>query len=63
MGRIEKNAEGYYFRQDEGEITARFDNIEEKAVLSHRGNRFYQRVFNLLVVIGGLYLALIFWLY
>lgn len=60
MGRIEKENEEYIFRQDNGEITARFESIEEKMVLSHEGSPFYRHVFNLLVLAGVAYLALVF---
>ena len=60
MGAITKEEDSYVFRQDNGEITARFDSIEEKKVLSHEGSPLYRRVFNLLVVVGLIYLALIF---
>jgi len=62
MGTIEKEGEKYIFRQENGEITAWFDNNEKKMVLSHEGNSFYRRVFNLLVLAGVFYLALIFFL-
>jgi hypothetical protein len=62
VGTIEKNGEYYVFRQDNGEITARFDSIEEKRVLAHEGRPLYRRLFSLLVVAGVLYLALIFFL-
>lgn len=61
MGRIEKDEHGWLFRQDGGEITARFDTMEEKRVLAHEGGRFYRGVFTVLVALGGLYLVLIFW--
>jgi hypothetical protein len=48
------------YRQDDGEITARFASLEEKMELSHEGSRGYRRVFNLLVLAGLLYLAYIF---
>jgi hypothetical protein len=60
MGTIEKSGEAYHFRQDDGEITARFESIEEKMVLSHEGSPHYKRVFNVLVLVGILYLAAIF---
>ena len=60
MGAITKEGDKYIFRQDNGEITARFDSIEEKMVLSHEGIPIYRRVFNLLVLIGLVYLVLIF---
>jgi hypothetical protein len=61
MGRIEQDPQGWCYRQANGEITARFDTIEEKQVLAHKGSRFYRWIFTLLVSLGGLYLALIFW--
>jgi len=61
MGRIEHNAQGWLYRQEDGEVTARFDTIEEKRLLAHEGSRFYRRIFTLLVTLGGVYLALIFW--
>ena len=60
MGIIENSEEGFVYRQDDGEITARFESIEEKMVLSHEGSTLYRRVFNLLMLAGGLYLAAIF---
>ena len=62
MGTIEKSGEVYLFRQDDGEITARFESIEEKIVLSHEGSPRYKRVFNVLVLVGILYLTAIFFL-
>jgi hypothetical protein len=62
VGTIEKDGGKYVFRQDNGEITARFDSIEEKRVLAHEGRPFYKRLFILLVAAGVLYLALIFFL-
>ena len=62
MGTLEKEGEKYIFRQDNGEITARFERIEKKMVLSHEGSPLYRLVFNLLAVVGVLYLALIFFL-
>lgn len=62
MGSIENSEEGFVYRQDDGEITARFESIEEKLVLSHEGSPFYRRVFNMLILAGGLYLATIFFL-
>ena len=61
MGQIEKDPLGWCYRQENGDVTARFDTIEEKRVLAHKGNRFYRQVFTLLVTLGGVYLALIFW--
>ena len=60
MGRIEKRGEEFVFKQDDGEITARFNNVEEKMVLAHEGSPAYKKVFYLLVLGGVLYLSLIF---
>jgi hypothetical protein len=60
MGKIEKKEGAFVFRQDDREITARFDTIEEKMVLAHEGSSKYKKVFYLLVLIGVLYLTLIF---
>jgi hypothetical protein len=60
MGKIEKKEDAFVFRQDDGEITARFDTIEEKMVLAHEGSPQYKKVFYLLALIGVLYLTLIF---
>jgi hypothetical protein len=60
MGKIEKNSEEIVFRQENGEITARFSGIAEKMVLAHKGSRTYKKVFYLLVLAGVLYLAFIF---
>ena len=60
MGTIEKQGEEFIFCQDDGEITARFDNIQEKMVLAHEGSSKYKKVFYLLVLAGVLYLTYIF---
>ena len=63
MGKIVKKAEEYVFRQDDGEITARFSSIAEKMVLAHKGSPTYKKVFYLLVLAGVFYLAFIFIFY
>ncbi len=60
MGKIEKKGEAFVYRQDDGEITARFNNVVEKMVLVHEGSPAYKKVFYLLVLAGVLYLAFIF---
>lgn len=60
MGTVEEQAGGFIYRQDNGEVTASFENIKEKMVLSHEGSPRCRHVFNLLVLAGGLYLAYIF---
>jgi hypothetical protein len=60
VGTFETSDDTMIYRQDDGEITARFASLEEKMELSHEGSRGYRRVFNLLVLAGLLYLAYIF---
>lgn len=60
MGTVEQTPEGFVYRQDDGEITARYERIEEKMVLAHEGSPRYRQVFNLLVLAGVLYLAYLF---
>ena len=60
MGTIEKKDDSFVFRQDDGEITAQFDNVEEKMVLAHEGSPKYKKLFYLLVLAGALYLTFIF---
>jgi hypothetical protein len=62
MGKIEKKGNGaeFVFRQNDGEITARFSTIAEKMVLAHEGSPSYKKVFYLLVLAGALYLTFIF---
>ena len=60
MGKLEKNGEEFVLKQDNGEITAWFNNVEEKMVLAHEGSPAYKKVFYLLVIGGLLYLSFIF---
>ena len=62
MGRIEKDVQDYVYRQDDGEITARFDSIEEPMILTHEGSPLYKKVFYFLVLFGLCYLAFVFFL-
>jgi hypothetical protein len=62
MGPVEQTPEGFVYRQDDGEITARFEHMEEKMMLAHEGSPRYRQVFNLLVLAGLLYLAYLFFL-
>ncbi len=48
------------FCQENGEITARFSDTNEKMALLHEGSRVYRRVFYLLVVFCAGYLAGLF---
>jgi hypothetical protein len=63
MGLIKKEGEGLVFQQDDGEITARFIDYEEKMELSHEGHPTYQKVFKILVLLGVIYLVFIFYSY
>ena len=63
MGLIKKEGVGLVFQQDDGEITARFIDYEEKLELSHEGHPIYQKVFTILVLFGLFYLAFIFFSY
>jgi hypothetical protein len=60
MGYIEKNGDGFVFRQVDGKITARFSSLEEKKVLAHEGSPAHKKVFYFLVLAGALYLTNIF---
>ncbi len=61
----ENQREGHelVYQQDDGEITAWLTDFEEKTELVHEGSPFYQKVFFLLVLIGFLYLGVIFLLF
>ena len=63
MGLIKKEGEGLVFQQDDGEITARFIDYEEKMELTHEGHPNYQKVFKILVLLGVIYLVFIFYSY
>jgi len=51
------------YKQDDGEITAWLTDFEEKMELAHQGSPFYRKVFFLLVLLGLLYLGVIFLLF
>jgi len=51
------------YQQDDGEITAWLTDFEEKMELAHQGSPFYRKIFFLLVLLGFLYLGLIFLLF
>ena len=51
------------YEQDDGEITAWLTDFEEKMELAHKGSPFYRKIFFLLVLLGFLYLGLIFLLF
>ena len=60
MGMVEESDGTGTYHQEDGEVTARFADVEEKMVLSHAGSPGYRRGFNLLVIVGLLYLTYIF---
>ena len=51
------------YKHDDGEITAWLTDFEEKMELAHKGSPFYRKVFFPLVLIGFLYLGVIFLLF
>ena len=63
MGLFKKEGADLVFQQDDGQITARFIDYEEKLELSHEGQPHYQKGFKLLVLCGLLYLVYIFFSY
>ena len=60
MGLFKKEGADLVFQQDDGQITARFIDYEEKQELSHEGHPNYQKVFKILVLLGVFYLGYIF---
>ena len=63
MGFIKKEGADVVFQQDDGQITARFIDYEEKLELSHEGHPSYQKIFIILVLAALFYLAYIFFSY
>jgi len=57
---IVRKGEDTVYRQMDGEITARFTDIEEKMELVHEGSPKYKHIFHLLVAAGLIYLIVIF---
>ena len=55
-----RKGEDTVYRQMDGEITARFTDIEEKMELVHEGSPQYKHIFHLLVAAGLIYLIVIF---
>jgi hypothetical protein len=60
MGKYVKRNHELVYQQDDGEITAWLPICEEIMALSHEGTPLYKRVFYLLVIVGLIYLFLIF---
>ena len=63
MAGNQRQGQEFVYKQDDGEITAWFTGFEEKMELAHKGTPFYRKVFFLLVLIGLLYLGVIFLLF
>ncbi len=55
-----KSGDKALYRQDNGEITARFTVFTEKMELSHQGSARYKRIFTVLVAGGLFYLGFVF---
>ena len=60
MGRIEKLDDQWVYKQDDGEITARFIDYRERKVLAHEGDSAYRKAFYILVALGVIYLGIVF---
>jgi len=60
MGQIIKTDEHFEYRQEDGEPTAWFSDIEEKMELSHEGSPAYKKIFYVLISMGFLYLIIVF---
>jgi hypothetical protein len=63
MGRIEKEGDRLVYRQEDGEITARFIDFKEHMVLSHESDPTYRKILYALVVTGFAYLGYVFYAY
>ena len=63
MAGNQREGQELVYKQDDGEITAWLTGFEEKMELVHEGSPFYRKVFFLLVLIGFLYLGVIFLLF
>ena len=60
MGEYVTEGEDLFYRQEDGQITARLTAFEEKMELAHRRDPKYQRIFYLLVAVGLIYLGGVF---
>lgn len=63
MAGNQRQGQDLVYKQDDGELTAWFTGFEEKMELAHKGSPFYRKVFFFLVLIGLLYLGVIFLLF
>jgi len=59
---IEEGVEEVVYKQDNGEISAWLTNFEEKMELGHEGTQKYKNIFYVAVLIGFIYLGMLFWL-
>lgn len=60
MGKFEKSDDQWVYRQDNGEITARFIDYRERKILSHESDPAYRKAFLILVALGVTYLVILF---
>ena len=63
MAGNQRQGQELVYKQADGEITAWLTDFEEKMELAHQGSPFYRKIFFLLVLLGFLYLGLIFLLF
>lgn len=60
MGTYERKGNDLFYRQQNGEVTARLIDYEQKTELAHEGSRRYEQIFYLLAAVGIFYLVFIF---
>lgn len=60
MERIEKNGEAAVYKKDNGEMAAWLTDFGEKMELGHEGKPKFKKAFYIFVLIGFLYLGIIF---
>lgn len=60
MGRFEKTDNQWVYKQNDGEITARFIDYKDRKVLFHKGDPLYRKAFYILVALGVIYLGVVF---
>ena len=63
MGKFVTKDRELVYQQDDGEITAWLNDFEEKMELPHEGSFKYKKIFYLLVIIGLIYLILLFFIF
>lgn len=60
MGKKTKTNEHFEYRQENGEITAWFQNTEEKMELTHEGSSLHKKIFYFLISMSFIYLLIVF---